>query len=308
MKENILYAYHIQVENILEYDLYSVFEWRGKQYYFTKLKRNEKEWQELVDVIGELEQKKVPILPFIMNIYGSYITPVGSDAYVLVEVDNGMKEYDLTDMLKRNDLVHLSNQKRSLYRNEWSNLWSEKIDYLEYQVYEMGKKYPIILNSFSYFVGLAENAVCYVNHVEKTVQKRTYPIVLSHRRITYPNYRLNYDNPLNFIFDLEVRDIAEYLKSMVLDDPSLALIDLKAYIELKRPDAYLLSMLYARLVYPSYYFDLHEKIINQNLSEEALLPIIDKVDVQEKFLKDAWYLICQYTYIEPIEWLIKKEL
>ena len=36
--------------------------------------------------------------------------------------------------------------------------------------------------------------------------------------------------------------------------------------------------------------------------------IIDKVDVQEKFLKDAWYLICQYTYIEPIEWLIKKEL
>ena len=41
-----------------------------------------------------------------------------------------------------------------------------------------------------------------------------YRIVLSHRRVFYPNYKLNYLNPLSFVFDLEVRDVAEYLKAM----------------------------------------------------------------------------------------------
>ncbi len=308
MKENILYAYHLNIENIKEYNEYSVFEFNEKSYYFTKVKRSKEEFQELLDVISELEQKKIPIFSFIANINGSFITMVNNEAYVLVEVDNPLHEYSLTDILERNQKVILNAKKNSLYRNEWGRLWSEKIDYLEYQVFEMGKKYPIILNSFSYFVGLAENAVCYVNNATKIAHPINIPIVLSHKRITFPNFRLNYDNPLNFIFDLEVRDIAEYLKNMVFKEDSLPLIELKAFIELRHPDLYSLSMLYARLLYPSYYFDLHEKIINKDENEEELLPIIDAIPKQEKFLKEAWYLIRNYAPIEGIEWIIKKEL
>ena len=64
-------------------------------------------------------------------------------------------------------------------------------------------------------------------------------------------------------------------------------------------------MLYARLFYPSYYFDYHEKIINQNTSENVLLPILDRVDEYETFLKDAWYLIHGFVPIEPILWILK---
>ena len=197
MKENILYAYHIQVDQIKEYKEYSVFEWNQKTYYFTKVRRNQEEYQDLLEVIRELEQKKIPILPFIVNVYGSYLTEINNEAYVLIEVDNPLHEYNLVDMLERNKSVVLNSKRNNLYRNEWGRLWSQKVDYLEYQVSEMGKKYPIIVNSFSYFVGLAENAISYANHVTRTIKIPNSPIVLSHRRVGFPNYRLNYDNPLN---------------------------------------------------------------------------------------------------------------
>ena len=50
MKENILYAYHIDIEEIEEHKDYSVFQIENTLYYFTKLKRTEKEFQELLQV------------------------------------------------------------------------------------------------------------------------------------------------------------------------------------------------------------------------------------------------------------------
>lgn len=309
MKDILLYAYHVSVDNIKEYREYSVFEWNDQYYYFTKLKRSKEEFEDLLKVVEELLKKQVPVFNLIANVNNEFITMVGNDAYVLIEVNDDTHEYGILDMIERDKVVGLSDKKSVMYRNEWAKLWSEKVDYLEYQVHEMGKDYPVILNSFSYYVGLAENAICYVKHIEKLMDvPKKLPIVLSHRRVKYPNYRLNYDNPLNFIFDIEVRDIAEYLKSMALENKQFALIDLKSYIDLRQPDLYNMCMLYARLVYPSYYFDLHEKIINQDEKEDCLIPIIDQVDEMESFLRDAWFIMKNYVPIEPIAWLLKKEL
>src|SRR5699024_9169729 len=146
----------------------------------------------------------------------------------------------------------LNNYNSKLYRNNWENLWMQKVDYFEYQIRELGLDKQVIKNSFSYYIGLAENAISYVHNV-----KLKYPsqgtIVLSHRRIFYPNYKLNYLNPLSFIFDLEVRDIAEYLKAMFFseDDESEVLEELKSFLKIKRLTIYEYNMLYARLLYPS---------------------------------------------------------
>ena len=68
-------------------------------------------------------------------------------------------------------------------------------------------------------------------------------------------------------------------------------------------------MLYGRLLYPTYYFDIYEKIMNENYSEDKLLDIIKKVDEYELFLKNVYYHIQKYSPIEGIEWIInKKEL
>ena len=68
------------------------------------------------------------------------------------------------------------------------------------------------------------------------------------------------------------------------------------------------NMFFARLLYPSYYFDIYEKAIENN-NDEELLDIISKVNEYELFLKNVYYLLSKKYKIEKIEWLVnKKEL
>ena len=131
-------------------------------------------------------------------------------------------------------------------------------------------------------------------------------VVLSHRRVFYPNYKLNFFNPLSFVFDLEVRDIAEYLKAMffTIDTEYEVLEDLKCYLSIKRLSIYDASMLYARLLYPSYYFDIYEEVMNKDRNEEDLIKIIKKANLYEDFLKAAYLEINKYAAIEKIDWII----
>ena len=64
----------------------------------------------------------------------------------------------------------------------------------------------------------------------------------------------------------------------------------------------------ARMIYPTYYFDIYEKIMNKSLEEEALIPIIEKNSSYEIFLKDSFLEISKYAPLERIEWLLQKEL
>lgn len=68
-------------------------------------------------------------------------------------------------------------------------------------------------------------------------------------------------------------------------------------------------MLYARLLYPSYYFDIYEKVIENLKDESELLDIVSRVDEYELFLKDAYFELSKLYKIEQILWIInKKEL
>ena len=135
-------------------------------------------------------------------------------------------------------------------------------------------------------------------------------MVLSHRRVNYPNMEYDYYNPLNFIFDLEVRDVAEYLKSMFFyTDRTKTMNELINYINKSNLNNYTANMLYARLLYPSYYFDIYEKVIEDLDDESNLLDIINKTGEYELFLKDVYYELSKKFNIEMILWIVnKKEL
>ena len=306
MKDILWLNYNLKITSLNEYPRYSSFEWQKDTYYFTKLMINENDFQELLIIVNELLTKNYPVYPFIKNINGSFITKVKNDNFVLLKVTESKKEISFLDMIKLARIPLINKKVSSLNRDNWGELWSKKEDYLEYQISELGKNYPIILEVFSYYAGLVENAISYANHVIK--EKGESNIYLAHRRVISPNYYLNAYNPLNFIFDLKVRDIAEYLKSEALEDPKYALIDLKSYLSLEPLTHYEASMLYARLLYPSYYLDLHEKIMNKEIDEKAILKIVDKINDMELFLNNAYILISKYIPIEKVMWLEKKEL
>ena len=210
-------------------------------------------------------------------------------------------------MVKISEKLVLNNNKSNLYRNNWGTLWSEKIDYFEYQVRELSIEKEVVKSSFSYYVGLAENAISYVNNTNMKYGGDAYRIVLSHRRVFYPNYKLNYLNPLSFVFDLEVRDIAEYLKAMFFKkDVGFCLDELSSYLKIRHLSLYEYQMLYARLLYPTYYFDVYEGVMNKNGDEEQLVNIIKKCDSYEEFLKKAYLEISKYAKIDKVEWIINQ--
>ena len=135
-------------------------------------------------------------------------------------------------------------------------------------------------------------------------------VVLSHRRINYPCMEYEFYNPLEYIFDIQVRDISEYLKSMFFyTDRNHTIKELKNYLLSTRLSNYEANMLYARLLYPTYYFDIYEKVIEDLKEESELLDIINKVDEYELFLKEAYFELSRMHKIEQINWIInKKEL
>lgn len=307
MKESINFYYNLNVSEVEKWgDIYR-FNLRGEDYYFTPSKRSEKEIMEVVLVSKELKARGVECHDILVNRMGKIITNVYNTNYILLKpIGNSLEEISLYDMIKFNKTFILNSNKSKLYQNNWGKLWSDKVDYFEYQVHEIGKDKTVILNSFSYYVGLAENAICYVNVTTSKYQPGSLDkVCLSHRRINFPNYKLNYLNPLSFIFDLEVRDIASFIKSSFFHDED-ALSYLKEVLRTENFSIYSLQLLYARLLYPSYYFDIYEQVMNDNEDEEKLVPITLKASNYERFLKEAYLEINKYAPIERIEWILDK--
>lgn len=307
MKETLEYYYGLDIESIEELDGKYHFKIENQDYFFVFYNRWIEELEDIINVSNEMVKKGINVHKILINRNNSFLTKVGEYNYILFAVSNLNEEYDIFDMVKISEKLVLNNNKSNLYRNNWGTLWSEKIDYFEYQVRELSIEKDVVKNSFSYYVGMAENAISYVNNTNMKYGGDAYRIVLSHRRVFYPNYKLNYLNPLSFVFDLEVRDIAEYLKAMFFKkDISFCLDELSSYLKIRHLSLYEYQMLYARLLYPTYYFDVYESVMNKNGDEEQLVNIIKKCDSYEEFLKKAYLEISKYAKIDKIEWIINQ--
>lgn len=307
MKETIKYYYNIDIDDLKEQDGKYFFKYQNQDFFFVYFNRNIEELNDILICVNNMKEKGIDVHNIIINRNGQYLTKINNFDYILMSVNNYNEEYDIFDMINIANKLTLNYNTSKLYRNNWSNLWTQKMDYFEYQIRELGINKTVIKDSFSYYLGLAENAISYVNNTNlKYNALNNAKITLAHRRIFYPNYKLNFLNPLAFIFDLEVRDIAEYLKAMFFseDNTEEVIEELGYYLQIKKLTIYEYHMLYARLLYPSYYFDLYENIMNNDTSEESLVSIIKRNKEYELFLKNAYLEISKYAPIEKIDWLI----
>ncbi len=307
MKSDIEYFYNLKIAKLNSNSHYYFFEYNYSTYYFTSFTRPIEDLTDLIRVSEELRNRNINCHEFIYNKDGKIVTVIDDVKYIMLKINVDINtEIDLIDIYKMQNSLTLNAEKSKLYRNNWGELWSEKIDYFEYQIHEIGKDKELILNSFSYYVGLAENAISYVNNTNENYPKN-FTLTLSHKRIFYPNTALNYYNPLSYIFDLRVRDIAEYLKSAFFHKENV-MFEFTNYLENNKLTDYEYRMLYARLLYPSYYFDLYQQIMDDNLEEDSLVEIISLVNEYEIFLKEAYILISKYALIEQVDWLMKKDV
>lgn len=309
MEQFLKYFYNLYIDKIFKQKDDYYFYKEDSLFYVTKNRRTKEEISDIYQIILEMLNHNIPVSQIIPNIYGELISVYEEESYILLKVNcDTTSDITIHDIVKINNHLFLNKDKKELYRNNWASLWESKVDYFEYQIKELGRSKEIILNSFSYYIGLAENAISVANNTALNHKQEYEKIVLSHKRIKYPNMSYDFYNPLHFIFDIEIRDIAEYLKSMFFyTDGQKALEKLKNYLQISKINNYEANMLFARLLYPSYYFDIYEKVIEDMEEESLLLTIINKVEEYELFLKQVYFELKKYFAIEQVLWIINKK-
>lgn len=306
MKNNIMYYYNLPIDNIYQNNDYYYFDIRNERYELVIYTRDIKEQQAIYELNKKMIMSNILVHEIIPNKDNYIVTIINNIPYILYKIYiNKEKEISLSE------LTYLSNYNFEyddiLKRENWDTLWAKKIDYLEYQINQIGKKYPILVDSFSYFVGMAENAISYVKNTNLEVKKEQTDInVISHRKIKECN-KLNciYD-PLNIVIDHKSRDLAEYIKTSFFKNNIKIFEELDQYFSNHYFSLYGIRILFARILYPSFYFDTYEEIILNKKNESSILEISNKIKEYEIYLKNIYLYLKRFYDIPEIEWLIKK--
>ena len=294
MNNFIYYYYNIKIDDIKYHEKYYTFiynEYIYRLYIIDEPINN----NFIVDIDRKLLAHTL-INEIIFNINKEIISTYNNQAYILMRLfTNPEKKITLEEINYFDNSLRTKNK-----RINWATLWEKKIDYLEKIISENGKKYPLITDSFNYFVGMAENAIAYYNNI---TFDENYDYVISHKIIRYnDNIDVIY-NPLNLIFDYRVRDIAEYIKNSFFNHNASIFKEINNYLNYYPLTLTECKLLISRLMYPSFYFELYEDILIDNSDEKIIINIINKLPDYEKYLANIITYLSKIYDIEEIFWL-----
>lgn len=277
MKNFIKYYYNLDIDDYQKKDNNIIFNVDNVYYELAEYNRNIEELMATYNIL------------IMYNVYSHEIIP-NKDNYVVTNYNNinyillKKHMYD-TNSVTLNTIKNYDISINVNKKSNWKALWEQKLDYYEYQMSELGLKYKKLRDSFSYYSGLCECAINLLNYVN-------YDNV--HMNIAH--YRINktieeFMNPLNITIDNITRDIAEYLKNNW---------EYNVDFNLTR-DEYMLLM--ARLLYPSYYFDMYDRVIKGEAEEKEIDSIIKKNNSFELFLIKTYKYLITKSDIPRIDWL-----
>lgn len=301
MKNAINYYY-----DLVTYDIRH----KGKQYRFTVdnfeyllvlCDYDPKELEEIYKLDMYLLSMNVFVHQIILNKNNQIITYINNEPYILLKIF--VKD---TRKININDIILFENLPMYEYfiklrKNNWREFWIRKIDFFEYQISEMGIKYPLIKESFNYFIGITETAISLLYNFNYNSN-----LIISHRRVKINSTLQDLYNPLNLIIDSRIRDASEFFKSMFFNH-NLDIHGIETYLRSKNLTGEELYLFYVRMLFPSYYFDLYEQVINGTISEEEIKKITNKIEKYQKLLKDLYFLLKSYANLPEIEWIIKTQ-
>lgn len=301
MKNILNYYYDLISDNIHQNDGNYFFDANNVSYAFVSYNRNLNEIDDIYKLTLELYNKRIPVHQLVMNKENNFITYYNEKPYLLLKIYKSNKNnIDIEDIesLSNFSINVIDNEK--LRRDNWANMWEEKMDYFEYQVNQFGKKYPNIRDSFCYFEGLVENGISLFNNIKLDYKK----LFIQHRRLNDKSEIFDFYNPLNLIIDYRVRDACEYFKYKFLKKNDLY-FEIKEYLSSNNLTQYEIIMFFVRMFYPSFYFDFYEEILENEKDDYEIKKIILLTDKYELILKKTYEFISNYVLLPDIEWIKK---
>lgn len=302
MKNIINYFYNLNITKLTNKDnIYSFYD-NDELYHFYIYNNNIKNLNLTKDIDDSLK-KDTLIHEIIINKDNSIITYYNNIPYILCKINiNINKPITLGEINYLSSKVIITNSKITYH--SWQDLWSIKMDYLEKVINENGKKYPIIVDSFNYFVGMAENAISYYNNLSnKEVDNNS--LVISHRIININDTVYAIYDPVNIIIDHKARDIAEYIKYSFFSDNTNIFKELNVYFKYNYYTKDDVVMLLARVLYPSFYFNMYEDIMINSKEEKIITNITSKLDKYELYLARVFKYFNNFYNLPIPEWLNK---
>ena len=300
MKNIIEFFYNIRIQELHNKNDYYFFSINNKEFIFKPYYKDETIADSAYRLSSMLSEK-INVDNIIPNKYSSPITRIENTPYILILNKN-------QNIISLSTISNISNIKiintdyiKDLERNNWEILWGNKIDYYEMQVNENYKKYPLIRESFDYFVGMGENAIAYLVNTKLEVKPTIHDIkVPSHNNLHSSLY-----DPSNMILDHKARDLAEYIKYSFWNNNINIFKELNEYFKYNFFSIYGIRVLFSRILYPSFYFDIYDQIISEKKEEKELNTIISKINDYEYYLYNIYLYLKKFYDIPEINWLKK---
>ena len=288
MKNTIMYYYGFENISIIRQKKRKYIKHNNNIYIICRV-YNEKEVLELYEIT-----RGIPFFyKFIPNKDGSIFTMYQDFIFVLLKIND--KSSMITQ--NKNQISLDENKKYYLDRSDWYELWTRKNDYYEYQYQHIKGKYKVIDESINYYIGLAENAISYIANIPINLKEQE-------KKGLYPKRLLEseYHNPLNYVIDYKERGLSETLKYLFLNKKYLSQ-NIENIILSYNCTETGYKLLYGRMLYPSMYFDIYDKVINDFENEKELVNVIKRLKEYEEYLKEIYRIISKHTKIKNIDWL-----
>ncbi|OZI13007.1 spore coat protein YutH [Bacillaceae bacterium SAS-127] len=178
----------------------------------------------------------------------------------------------------------------------WRERWEQEMDRLEKSISGLmekgvdGKFATMMIDSFPYYMGLAENAIQYIvdTEMDETPGITDYGTIChqSFHAKTWANRNFIH-HPFDWVYDHPARDIAEWIRSSYWEGSLLYRSNfeqfLQEYQQQERLSPFSWRLIYARLLFPTHYFDCSRIYF----SSQSLQVKKEKEEQLEKYMKNT---------------------
>lgn len=180
--------------------------------------------------------------------------------------------------------------------------WICKID----KVKELVKQYaysfkhnPDLVSLIYYYTGLAENCINILNEILKMNKEANVSMSLA---LKYPieDYVYELLNPCHYVISTRMRHLVYLIKSHMITP-----LYLKTIFETFYFDIYEVYYFYARLFFPSTFFD---DVLSHQMTSEEIEKYFQTIEQEQKLYQEIIPVLSFYVSLPEISWLNRKNM
>ena len=237
-----------------------------------------------LDMVSTIENNKIFNI-IIQNKFQNMISTYNDKKYVLMKIRTNIQN----KKINIEDLIYILSLNNSYIKKNYYIIWLQKIDYIEKYI----KDYDLSDYDINYYLGLSNIAL----NIVKKIDFNNITCGLTYKRFYNINYIFDLLDPFNLCYGAKVDALSEFIKYSFFYKKEKIKYEAIFNLNLNIND-YILFI--ARLIFPTYFFDLLEE---NNISEKYS-NIINSIDRYKEYLKEIIYKIKKRYNLSFLEYII----